>query len=73
MTGEHMKTEAPSSEKVVDRGTIYPAGIAAVWIDLAMAVADWERRPSASADEHLVTKWNRFRDALLNFEASPHG
>lgn len=51
------------------KGFIYPAGIAFAWRDLSEAVDAWEASPNASTDEYLVIKWNRFREALFDFEA----
>lgn len=51
------------------KGFIYPAGIAFAWRDLSEAVSAWEAAPNGATDEHLVIKWNRFREALFDFEA----
>lgn len=53
----------------MSKGRIYPAGIAAIWNDLDDAVRQWSREPKGCTDHYLVTKWNRLREALLEFEA----
>jgi hypothetical protein len=58
-----------TDEETPDRGTIYPAGIHAVWTDMEHAIRNWARRPQGCTDAQLVRKWNNLRDCLLNFEA----
>jgi hypothetical protein len=53
----------------VVKGYIYPAGICAVWQDMDDAVRQWSRHPRGCSDDYLVTKWNRFREALFELEA----
>lgn len=52
-----------------DRGTIFPEGISAVIEDMIWAYNKYKTKRDHDTCYWLVVKWDRLRDALLNYEA----